>query len=98
MLESQFVTDILKRLIQIPSMNPPGKEAKIAEEVCHMFADIGIKAEIHYLNGGERANVVVILDSGKKGPTFVLNGHLDTVPIKDNWDHEPFKWVGSSNH
>ncbi|MGB6371763.1 MAG: M20 family metallopeptidase [Atribacterota bacterium] len=90
MFESQFVTDILKSLIQIPSMNPPGKEAKIAEEVCHMFADMGIKSEIYYLNGGERANVVVILDSGKKGPAFVLNGHLDTVPIKDNWDHEPF--------
>jgi len=72
-------------------MNPPGKEAKIAEAVGHMFADIGIESKIHYLNGGERANVIAILDSGKKGPIFVLNGHLDTVPIKDIWDHEPFK-------
>lgn len=91
MFESKFVTDILKSLIQIPSMNPPGKEAKIAESVVHMFGDMGIESEIHYLSGGDRANVVVILDSGKKGPIFVLNGHLDTVPIKDNWDHEPFK-------
>lgn len=91
MLESQFVTDILKSLIQIPSMNPPGKEAKIAESVVHMFAEMGIESEIHYLSGGERANVVVVLDSGKKGPIFVLNGHLDTVPVKDNWNYEPFK-------
>ena len=46
MLESQFVTDILKRLIQIPSMNTPGKEAKIAAVVCPMLADIGIESAL----------------------------------------------------
>lgn len=89
-METKFITDVLKRLVQIQSINPPGKEAVIAEVVRDIFMNIGIKAEMYYLNGGERANVVAILDSGKKGPTFVLNGHLDTVPINDNWDFDPF--------
>lgn len=63
MLGSQFVTDILKRLIQIPSINPPGKEAKIAEVVCRMLADIGIESALiihivcRFENSFEKENI-----------------------------------------
>lgn len=35
-------------------------------------------------------NVICVVDSGKPGYTFLLNGHLDTVPVCNNWDTNPF--------
>ena len=38
----------------------------------------------------EGKNLVLEIDSKKKGPTILLNGHLDTVNISNGWDTNPF--------
>ena len=42
-----------------------------------------------------RVSLVGTLDSGRRGPTLALNGHLDVVPAGplDAWEHPPYEAV-----
>ena len=39
----------------------------------------------------DRPNVLVSIENGP-GPTFLLNGHVDTVLADSHWAHDP--WMG----
>lgn len=84
-----YIIDVLKELIRIPSFNPPGNEIQIAECIRGILKKIDIPAEVEPVDK-DRANVTGILKSAGPGPVLVLNGHLDTVPVKENWGHDPF--------
>jgi acetylornithine deacetylase/succinyl-diaminopimelate desuccinylase family protein len=85
----EYVIDVLKNLIRVPSFNPPGNEKKIAECIKGILKKTDIPAEVEPV-GNNRANVTGILRGDATGPVLVLNGHLDTVPVKEGWDHDPF--------
>ena len=87
--QNDYIIDVLKELIRIPSFNPPGNEIQIAEYIKGVLEKIGIPAEVEPV-GKNRANVTGILKGAASGPVFVLNGHLDTVPVKEDWSHDPF--------
>jgi len=85
----KYIIDVLKDLISTPSFNPPGNERKIAECIKGILKKIDIPAEIEPVDEN-RANVTGILKGAASGPVLVLNGHLDTVPVKNDWSHDPF--------
>src|SRR5262249_16600360 len=37
-----------------------------------------------------RTNVIGLVDSGRPGPTLVLTGHIDTKPVCQGWDDDPY--------
>ncbi len=81
---------ILKRLIQIPTENPPGKTKEIVnflvDEV--FLEDEGFHNEVisHIENGIELHNLVTKIGTGKN--KIFLSGHFDVVPAGD-----PYKWI-----
>jgi acetylornithine deacetylase/succinyl-diaminopimelate desuccinylase family protein len=80
---------LAQALIRIPSVNPPGEEAAVAEWLGTYLARAGLPVEITEVLPG-RPNVVAAADFGEGGPTLVLNGHLDVVAVGEGWDEAPF--------
>ncbi|MFW9819193.1 MAG: M20 family metallopeptidase [Candidatus Thorarchaeota archaeon] len=86
--------DILKRLIQIPTENPPGKTTEIVKFLVNevFLKEEGFQNEIiSYLNNGiELHNLVTSIGSGEN--RIFLSGHFDVVPVgnQDKWVYPPF--------
>lgn len=84
------VTELLKQLIEIPSVNGDKEVDRCAAFIVQWLKSAGIQAEIISQDGV--ANVVASI--GKKGGKKMLwNGHFDVVPAGDltQWNTEPFK-------
>ena len=90
-LGEEFLTDVLQSLVRTPSVNPEMSEAAVAAVVEKWLAPLDIEVRrVEFAPG--RASVGARLAGTGGGPTLVLNGHLDTVPIDDRsqWTTDPF--------
>ena len=72
-----------KQIIQIPSENPPGKYKQIAQFVQNKFEELGLKTFV-------KRNNVVGKYQNLTGPSLLLYGHMDTVPVYKGWTEDPF--------
>jgi succinyl-diaminopimelate desuccinylase len=83
---------LLKKLVQIPSRNPPGEERELAEYVAAWLKEEGVDATLVPEPRAHRPQVVARVRGDKGQPTLVLNGHLDTVPLgeEERWSVDPF--------
>jgi len=91
----------LRRLIQIPSENPPGMYEEVASFIDSFARQQGLKSRImetppdvcrlEGVEGGKRLNEMTMAGERSK-PKVLLLAHLDTVPAgdKSTWVHEPF--------
>jgi succinyl-diaminopimelate desuccinylase len=95
------IIQLLKRLIQIPSENPPGNYDEICDFLCAALVDYGfhvqvieVPQELVEQKGlkGSRKNILATLHGESEGKTIILNSHLDTVPVGDHekWTYAPF--------
>ncbi|MFC6951745.1 M20 family metallopeptidase [Halorubellus litoreus] len=92
-------------LVRIETENPPGNERECAEYVRDWFAQYDIDAELVTDPDPERPQVGArvapsegetdAVEGDTDGPTLVLNGHLDVVPVGDHdeWTHPPYAGV-----
>jgi len=90
-LSEPFLVDVLRSLVGTRSVNPGIYETEMAEAVARWLAPTG--AEVHVVEFAPgRPSVAAVLGGSGEGPTLVLNGHMDTVPIDDEalWDSDPF--------
>jgi succinyl-diaminopimelate desuccinylase len=88
------VVDILTNLIQIYS--PYFKEDKVMEYAYEWFKEKDLPVEYHRyteerITKFSGINVIGRLKGSRKGPTVLLNGHLDTVEICEGWTKDPLK-------
>ena len=96
-LQKAFPTDLVVeltgKLVAIPSRNPPGEEKVCANAIWKTLREWGVDAELVREPDPERPQVVAWVGSSGQGPTFVLNGHIDTVREGDlaAWDTPPFE-------
>ncbi len=83
------IVALASRLIATPSTS--GEERAVMDDVVAWCAEQGIACEVVSLDPA-RPNVIVTLGDGNAGPTIVMNGHLDTVPVSDesSWQSPPF--------
>src|ERR1700760_4041325 len=82
-----LVTEILQRLIQFNTVNPPGNEGPAQEWLAGMLREAGF--EVHLV--GDRPNLVATL--GEDEPVLGYLGHVDTVLADpDDWTVSP--WSG----
>jgi succinyl-diaminopimelate desuccinylase len=92
--QKEELINILKKLIQIPTENPPGKTEEVVNFlITEVFSDKkGFHNEVitHFKNGVKLHNLVTKMGTGKK--KIVLSGHFDVVPVGDQleWTYPPF--------
>lgn len=80
--------DLLKKLISVNTVNPPGNETKLKPIIEMVASDLGGKLEIIEGKRG-RANYLIKIGSGS--PSIGFFPHLDTVAVGDRWKTDPFK-------
>lgn len=83
----QEATELLRQLVAIKSY--PGAEHDVQYAIRDWFNAQGIIAEVWPTT--QAPNIVVRIENGA-GPTFMLNGHTDTVLAADGWECDP--WQG----
>jgi acetylornithine deacetylase/succinyl-diaminopimelate desuccinylase-like protein len=85
------VTGLLRELIRLDTVNPPGNETRAAELLTAYLARNGVASEL-VAKTPERANVVARLRGGD-GPSLLLMAHTDTVLADPaEWSRDP--WSG----
>jgi len=100
-LQGELV-ELLRRLIRIPTVNPPGDGY---EDFCAAFRatldGLGYATEVvrvpegrlealaPHAGGRPRPSVLGTLENGP-GQTVHLNGHYDVVPVGNDWTRDPF--------
>ena len=83
---------ILSSLVATKSVNPGIYEAEMAAKCAEWMGPTG--AEVTLVESmPDRPSVGAVLRGSGDGPSLVLNGHIDTVPIDDPdlWDTDPFE-------
>ena len=82
-VDADRLRDLTLELVSVES--PTGDTAEVARLFARRLEEIGMEVEV--LDEAFPATPIVIgrLRGGRPGPTVVLDGHLDTVPIP----HEP---------
>ena len=74
------VTDLTRRLIAFNTVNPPGREAPLAEFVAELLTLHGFKTSLYTF---EENRLHLIAEKGvtPELPALVFSGHFDTVPL-----------------
>jgi len=86
------VVELLRELIRLDTVNPPGNETAAAELLRDYLAESGVESEL-YAKVPERANLVARLPGRGGGPSLLLLSHTDTVVARaTDWQVDP--WSG----
>jgi acetylornithine deacetylase/succinyl-diaminopimelate desuccinylase-like protein len=84
--------DLLGRLIQANTVNPPGGEGPVQEFLQGRLSEAGFECELLAAEPG-RPNLVAWLRGAQEGPTLTFLGHVDTVRADpEEWTFDP--WSG----
>jgi acetylornithine deacetylase/succinyl-diaminopimelate desuccinylase-like protein len=85
-------TELLRRLVRLNTVNPPGNERPAQELLATLLGDAGF--EVRLLGRtDERPNLVARLPGRADGPTLCLLSHVDTVLADPaEWERDP--WSG----
>lgn len=87
----QRPVELLQRLIQFDTTNPPGNEAGCVSYINGLLTDAGIKTTI-LGQTPDRPNLVARLPGQGNAPPFLLCGHVDVVTTANQeWQHPPFE-------
>jgi succinyl-diaminopimelate desuccinylase len=90
--EKKELNELLQRLIQIKSVNPPGNEDEIANFIKEFLLKNDIHSKLIPLEEG-RSSVVAKIE-GKEERNITLCGHLDTVRvIEEDWTKPPLQGI-----
>jgi acetylornithine deacetylase/succinyl-diaminopimelate desuccinylase-like protein len=89
--------DMLARLVQCPSDNPPGDCAAHAELAAGLLARLGFSVERHTVDdeavhaaGMRSVTNLIVRETFGPGPTIAMNAHGDVVPPGAGWTTDPY--------
>jgi len=90
-LAAPFLVRILSSLVQTNSVNPGTSEQAMVDVITAWLEPTSAELTSVEFSAGRPSLAAVIHGTGE-GPTLVLNGHTDTVPIDDRtlWTSDPF--------
>jgi acetylornithine deacetylase/succinyl-diaminopimelate desuccinylase-like protein len=94
------ILDCARRLIAVPSPNPPGDTHAVAAAAATLIRALAPNATISLHRTSETiSNLVAVVRGREAGRRLVLNGHLDTYPLGDAtaWTVDPFAGVVSDD-
>ncbi len=82
--------ELLRGLIRIDTVNPPGNERALQIRLKEMLESAGFECELLAAEP-ERDNLLARLRGLSAGPTLTYLGHVDTVRADPGeWSHDPF--------
>lgn len=86
----QRPAELLQRLIEFDTTNPPGDEAECMSFIGHLLDEAGIKYDV-LAKSKDRPNLVARLPGQGNAPPLLLYGHVDVVTTTNQqWSHPPF--------
>jgi acetylornithine deacetylase/succinyl-diaminopimelate desuccinylase family protein len=87
------VVELAARLVRIRSENPPGRTREACGPIAEALGPAGFDVELFEQEEGA-ASLVATHAFPEPGPTLLLNGHLDVVPVDPagGWRGDP--WSG----
>src|SRR3954470_6420496 len=88
----QRTTELLQKLIQFNTVNPPGNEQAAQEFLKEMLETAGVECELLAAVEG-RPNLVARVRASSDGPRLAFLGHVDTV-LADAADWSVDPWSG----
>lgn len=90
-INEEYIINTAQQLVQIPSENPPGNEAEIADYIVRNIKAMKNYQVITVETAQNRVNVIALME-GKKSHsrTLLFNGHTDVVPAGVGWTYPPF--------
>ena len=89
--ELSELVELLRALIGIRSVNPPGDEILAARYIEGVLADEGIPSTVVEPFPGRGSIVARLHGDGTGGDPLLLLSHLDVVPAEpEGWTHDPF--------
>ena len=89
--ETHELVELLRALIRLKSVNPPGDEILVANFLEEIFASDGIASTVVEPFPGRGSIVARLLGDGTGGDPLLLLSHLDVVPAEPaGWSHDPF--------
>ncbi|MGA3030736.1 MAG: M20/M25/M40 family metallo-hydrolase [Candidatus Limnocylindrales bacterium] len=89
--ELSELVELLRSLIRIKSVNPPGDEILAARYLERTLADEGIPSMVVEPFPGRGSIVARLHGDGTGGEPLLLMSHLDVVPADSaGWTHDPF--------
>ena len=90
LLKKERIVELVKKMVSIPSTT--NKEGAMSEWTFEKLKGFGL--DVRRLPVEESGDTVVgWLDAPRKGPSMMLNFHMDTFDAFRGWDTEPFKPV-----
>jgi acetylornithine deacetylase/succinyl-diaminopimelate desuccinylase-like protein len=82
--------ELLRDLVRVPSVNPPGDEDEVVTLLQGRLASAGVDTDVLTSPAG-RQNLVARVPGPRDRPALVLLSHSDVVPIEpDAWTRDPF--------
>ncbi|MFO7943061.1 MAG: hypothetical protein R6U51_01995 [Anaerolineales bacterium] len=85
--------EILQKLIQFDTTNPPGKESECIAFIDRLLTEAGVETTI-LSKEPNRSNLMPRLFGRGDAPPLLLYGHVDVVTTKgQDWQHPPFEVV-----
>jgi acetylornithine deacetylase/succinyl-diaminopimelate desuccinylase-like protein len=87
-IDAEEAARLTARLVAARSY--PGQEGIVQRAIAFWLRESGIEAELHDTPEDDRPNVLAYVRNGE-GPTFLLNGHVDTVLAVEGWTGDPWQ-------
>ena len=87
-LAAETSIGLTKGMVRIDSTN--GKEDRLARDLEAKLKSLGIGRVWCEKTFEGRLNTLWEVDSGKSGPHLLFTGHLDTKPVCEGWQRDPF--------
>ncbi|MEK6710074.1 MAG: ArgE/DapE family deacylase [Nitrospinota bacterium] len=81
--------ELTRDLVRIPSENPTGTEARVADWLEGYLRTLGLPVERDRVAEG-RENLITEIAGAAKEPALVFLNHMDTVPAGEGWTRHPF--------
>ncbi len=88
------VVELTRRLMAVPSPNPPGDVRACAEAAAAAIRDLAPQAEVTlHATSAEVTNLVARISGAGPGRILAFNGHLDTYPVNEAlpWTVDPLR-------
>ncbi len=81
--------ELFEALLRCRSIGPGPELDRAFAIVRDALANVGIESRI-VMNRFDVPTLVATLDSGRPGARILLQGHMDVVPVEDDWETDPF--------
>ncbi|MHB8235658.1 MAG: M20/M25/M40 family metallo-hydrolase [Solirubrobacteraceae bacterium] len=81
--------ELLRALLRFDTSNPPGGERECIEWIKGLLEQLGCEVRL-FAKEPERPSLVARLAGRGSSPPLLLQGHVDVVAARGEWQHPPF--------